>query len=321
MKRREFTAASLALATTVTLPTIAWAEGSNNAADFPFTMKRMDIMGSEMAYVDEGAGDPVVFFHGNPTSSYLWRNVIPHVTGSYRAIAADMIGMGHSDKPDLDYTYADHAAYLHGLLNALDLKNATLVLHDWGGALGFDWAMKNPERVRAIAYMETVAPPVMPFESYDAMGPFGELFQAWRTEGVGEKLILEDNMFIDEVLAKQSTLTPLSPEVVAHYNSYYPDAASRKPLLVWPREVPIGGVPEATTALTGKIAEFMTTSDLPKLTFAVTPGAIAPPPAIEWMKANVPNLTVIELGDGLHFIQEDYPDEIGQGLVKWMETL
>ena len=317
MNRREFAVASLALAA-FSLPNMASAE---SGAAFPYEMKRMEILGHEMAYVDEGAGDPVIFFHGNPTSSFLWRNVIPHVTETHRAIAADMIGMGQSDKPDLAYTYADHAAHLHGLLDALDLGNATLVLHDWGGALGFDWAMQNPDRVKAIAFMETIAPPAMPFESYEAMGPFGELFRAWRTDGVGEKMILEDNMFIDEILAKQAVATPLSDEVLAHYNSYYPDAQSRTPLLAWPREVPIGGEPAETTELTRRIADYLTTSDLPKLTFHVTPGALAPPPAIAWMKANVPNLTVIHLGPGLHFIQESYGPEIGQGLADWLTTL
>ncbi len=317
MNRRDFLASTAAL-TAFGLPQTTFAGGS---ADFPFTMKTKQIMGQTMAYVDEGNGDPVVFFHGNPTSSYLWRNIIPAVTGTHRAIAADMIGMGQSAKPDLAYTYGDHAAYLHGLLDALDLQNATLVLHDWGGALGFDWAMKNPDRVKAISFMETIAPPAMPFASYEAMGPFGDLFKAWRTPDIGEKMILEDNMFVNEILAKVGVKTPLTPEVIAHYNSYYPDAKSRAPLLEWPRQVPIGGVPEQTTALTQRIAKFLTTSDLPKLLFHVTPGALAPPEAVAWMQENVPNLTTTHLGEGTHFIQEDYPTEIGQGLVDWLATL
>ncbi|MGH1416163.1 MAG: haloalkane dehalogenase [Pelagimonas sp.] len=317
MNRRDFLATTVGLAS-IGLPRITVAAGS---ADFPFTMKTQQIMGQTMAYVDEGAGDPVVFFHGNPTSSYLWRNIIPAVTGTHRAIAADMIGMGQSGKPDLAYTYADHAAYLHGLLDALDLQNATLVLHDWGGALGFDWAMKNPDRVKAISYMETIAPPAMPFANYEAMGPFGDLFKAWRTPGVGEKMILEDNMFVNEILAKFGVKTPLTPDVIAHYNSYYPDAKSRAPLLEWPRQVPIGGLPEQTTALTHEIAKFLTTSDLPKLLFHVTPGVLAPPEVVAWMQENVPNLSTIDLGEGAHFIQEDYPTEIGQGLADWLATL
>ncbi|MEX0284499.1 MAG: haloalkane dehalogenase [Paracoccaceae bacterium] len=317
MNRREFMKTTTALAA-ITLPLPAW---SGVAPAEPFAKKTMKVLGHDMAYVDEGAGDPVVFFHGNPTSSYLWRGIVPAVTPTHRAIAADMIGMGDSAKPALDYTYQDHAAHLHGLLDALDLQNATLVLHDWGGALGFDWAMQNPDRVRAIAYMETIAPPVMPFPSYEAMGPFGDMFKAWRTPGIGEKMILEDNMFINEVLGKIAVGTPLSDDVLSAYNRYYPDAASRAPLLEWPRQVPIGGEPAYTTDLTHRIADFLTTSELPKLLFHVTPGALVPPDAAEWMKANVPNLTTIHLGPGAHFIQEDYPTEIGRGLADWLKTI
>ena len=318
MNRRHFLATTAAI-TSLGLAQVSFAKG---AADFPFTMKTKEVLGQTMAYVDEGTGDPVVFFHGNPTSSYLWRNIIPAVSGTHRAIAADMIGMGQSDKPaDLAYTYDDHAAHLHGLLDALDLQNATLVLHDWGGALGFDWAMKNPDRVKAIAFMETIAPPAMPFASYEAMGELGQLFQAWRTPGVGEKMILEDNMFINEILGKVGVATPLDAATLAHYNSYFSDAAQRAPLLEWPRQVPIGGQPARTTDLTNEIAGFLTTSQLPKLLFHVTPGAITPPEAVEWLKANVPNLTTIHLGPGAHFIQEDYPAEIGQGLADWLQQI
>lgn len=315
MRRRDFMGGTAALA--MALP---WPLRAAPAA-MPFEKTYHEVLGHQMARVDVGDGAPVVFLHGNPTSSYLWRNVIPAVLPNHRAIAPDMIGMGDSDKPALAYTYADHAAHLHGLLDDLDLRDVVLVLHDWGGALGFDWAMQNPDRVRAIAFMETIAPPAMPFASYAAMGPLGELFQAWRTPGIGEKMILEENFFINEVLGKIGVRTPLSSEVLAHYNSYYPDAASRAPLLAWPREVPIGGQPEATTALIHRIAAFLTTSDLPKLLFHVTPGAIIPPEAVGWLQANVPNLKTLHLGPGQHFIQEDYPTEIGQGLADWLATL
>ncbi|KAJ55844.1 hypothetical protein ACMU_08710 [Actibacterium mucosum KCTC 23349] len=312
MQRRTLLKSLLASTTLAAMPALA-------APQTPFPKSFLAVNGHRMAYVDHGEGRPVVFLHGNPTSSYLWRNIIPHLPAGHRAIAPDLIGMGDSAKPDIDYTYADQAAHLHGLLDALDLTDVVLVIHDWGGALGFDWAMQNPDRVSAIAFMETVAPPAMPFESYEAMGEFaGGLFKAWRTPGVGEEMILQGNMFVDEILGKQAVLTPLSPEVLAQYNSYYPDAASRKPQLVWPREVPIGGEPAATTQLTRDIAAFMTSSDLPKLLFHVTPGALIPPPAVEWMQANVPNLETIHLGPGAHFIQEDYPDEIGTGIAAWL---
>ncbi len=314
MKRRTFLASTAAVSLVPALPRAA-------GHDFPYAKKTAEIEGSTMAYVDEGAGRPVVFLHGNPTSSYLWRGIIPFATDTHRAIAPDMIGMGDSAKPAIKYTYDDHARHLHGLLDSLDLQDVVLVIHDWGGALGFDWAMQNPDRVSAIAFMETVAPPVMPFPSYEAMGPFGDLFKAWRTAGVGEKMILDENMFIDQVLGQMGVKTPLSPEVLAVYNSYYPDAASRAPLLQWPREVPIAGEPANVVALTNEIAGFLTTSELPKLLFHVTPGAITPPEAVEWMKANVPNMQDVHLGEGAHFIQEDYPTEIGQALADWLKTV
>lgn len=312
MQRRSLLKALAAGTALAALPAMAGAPAT------PFPKSFRQVNGHRMAYVDHGAGRPVVFLHGNPTSSYLWRNIIPHLPDGHRAIAPDLIGMGDSAKPDLDYVYADHAAHLHGLLDALDLTDVVLVIHDWGGALGFDWAMQNTDRVSAIAFMETVAPPVMPFASYEAMGPFGDLFKAWRTAGVGEKMILDDNMFVNEMLGKQGVLTPLSPETVAQYNSYYPDAASRKPQLQWPREVPIGGEPAETTALTQRIAGFLTETKLPLLLFHVTPGAIMPQQAVDWLKGNTNNLETIHLGPGAHFIQEDYPDEIGGGLAEWL---
>lgn len=317
MNRRHFLASTGASALALATPAPALAA----LPDFPWAKNHLKIDGHKMAYVDNGTGRPVIFLHGNPTSSYLWRGVLPYVETANRVIAPDMIGMGDSDKPDLAYTYDDHARHLHGLLDALNLSDAVLVLHDWGGALGFDWAMQNTDRVAAIAYMETIAPPVMPFDSYEAMGPLGDMFKAWRTPGVGEKMILEDNMFINEVLGKIGVAAPLSAETLAAYNSYYPDAASRAPLLAWPREVPIGGEPANTVSLTNRIADFLTTDDRPKLLFHVTPGAITPPEAVEWMQANVSNLTTIHLGPGAHFIQEDYPDEIGIALAEWIATL
>ncbi|MEP2782763.1 MAG: haloalkane dehalogenase [Pseudoruegeria sp.] len=316
MNRRNFmtTTAAIGAVNLATLLPVAAGDAS-----VKYRKKIANIHDSKMAYVDEGAGDPIVFFHGNPTSSYLWRNVMPHLQDTHRVIAPDLIGMGDSGKPDIAYKYANHAAYLHRLLDSLDLKNATLVLHDWGGPLGFDWAMKNPDRIRALVYMETITPPSMPFESYETMGPFGDLFKAWRTEGVGEKMILQDNMFITEVLGKIGVFTPLKAEVLAEYNRYYPTPESRAPILQWPREVPIAEIPANTVALTRNIGTFLTTSDLPKLLFHATPGALYTPKVVAWHKANVPNLTTVDLGNGVHFLQEDHPDAIGTGISDWLE--
>jgi haloalkane dehalogenase len=313
MNRRDF------LATTVAT-TALWAGtgaiASNTA--MPFQKSNMTILGHQMAYVDEGTGRPVVFLHGNPTSSYLWRNIIPFVTHGHRAIAPDLIGMGDSSKPDLDYTYTDHAAHLHGFLDALDLKDAVLVLHDWGSALGFDWAAKNPNRVSAIAFMEAIVPPAMPFPSLEAMGPFEELFRNLRTAGVGEQMVLQDNFFIEFILRELGVAKRLSDDVMAHYRAPYPTPESRKPLLQWPREIPIAQSPKpAFDAVTGYIP-WLVSSDIPKLLLHVEPGALIPPQAVDWLKANMTNLDTVFLGPGAHFIQEDYPDQIGTALADWL---
>src|SRR5262245_7527658 len=168
------------------------------SADFPFAVRHVQVHGARMAYVDEGSGDPVVFLHGNPTSSYLWRNVIPHVRGSSRCIAPDLIGMGRSDKPDLPYRFADHARYLAAFLDALGLRRLTLVVHDWGSALGFDWATRHQDRVRGLAFMEAIISPVESWAQFPEA--VRELFQALRTPGVGERMVLDENVFIERVL-------------------------------------------------------------------------------------------------------------------------
>ncbi len=297
---------------------------SLGAAAFPLPSlagsekKRMSVLGSEMAYVDTGSGRPIVFLHGNPTSSYLWRGIIPHVSDTHRAIAPDMIGMGDSDKPAIAYTYKDHEEHLFGLLDALDLQDAVLVIHDWGGALGFHYARTRPDRIGAIAFMETVGGPAIPFESYEAMGDFAELFRNFRTEGVGEKIVLEDNMFINQLLGKMLVATPLSEEALAEYNRYYPTAESRAPVLQWPREIPIGGEPAYATGVVQANNAWLMESDMPKLLFYAEPGAIIPPEAAEWLAANVPNLETAFVGAGVHYIQEDHPDMIGETLADWL---
>src|SRR5262245_55243955 len=198
------------------------------SAAFPFERHYINVHGSRIAYVDEGRGDPILFLHGNPTSSYLWRNIIPHVTGVGRCIAPDLIGMGASDKPDIDYRFVDHARYVEGFIDALGLDHVTLVVHDWGSALGFDWAMRHPSRVRAIAFMEAILTPV---PSWDQFSPTGrELFQKLRTPGVGEEMVLEHNLFVEQILPA-AVVRGLTPAEMAHYRAPFADRAARKPTL------------------------------------------------------------------------------------------
>jgi haloalkane dehalogenase len=288
------------------------------SADFNLPVRHVDVHGSRMAFVDEGQGDPILFLHGNPTSSYLWRNVIPHLRGLGRCIAPDLIGMGRSDKPDLAYRFSDHARYIDGFITALGLSRITFVIHDWGSALGFDWAMRHPDAVRGLAFMEAILTPVASWEQFSPAGR--ELFQSFRTPGVGETLILEQNIFVERVLPG-GVARGLTDEEMAQYRAPFPDRASRKPVLAWPREIPIEGQPADVVELVSRYRDALCRSPVPKLLFTVEPGILTPAPMVAWCRANLPSLEVVELGRGLHYLQEDHPHAIGQRLAEWVARL
>jgi haloalkane dehalogenase len=289
------------------------------SAEFPFEKKTAAVRGSTIAYVDEGTGPIVLFLHGNPTSSYLWRNIIPYVvTAGYRAVAPDLIGMGDSGKPKIGYTFDEHAAYLDAFIETTGLKNITLVIHDWGSALGMRYARLNPDNVRALAFMEAIIPPAFPVPSYEAMGEIGEMFRALRTEGVGEDMILTKNFFVEEVLSKRGVVRGLTEQEMEYYRAPYPTPESRLPTLQWPRELPIAGHPKATHDAIIANGAWLIGSEIPKLYFYVTPGALNPEPVVQWVVANVPNLETRFLGRGAHYLQEDHPHEIGAGIADWL---
>jgi haloalkane dehalogenase len=288
------------------------------SAAFPFELRYADVHGARMAYVDEGSGDPIVFLHGNPTSSYLWRNVIPHLHGLGRCIAPDLIGMGHSDKPAIEYRFVDHARYVEGLIEKLGLDRITLVVHDWGSALGFDWAMRHPERVRALAFMEAILAPVPSWEQFSPAGR--EIFQRLRTPGVGEAMVLDENMFVEQLLPG-SVVRKLSAEEMAHYRAPFATREARKPTLAWPRQIPIAGEPADVVAIVSRYREELMRSPLPKLLFTVEPGVLVPAPLVAWCQASLPNLEVVSLGHGLHFVQEDHPHAIGEQLAAWLRRV
>jgi haloalkane dehalogenase len=282
------------------------------------TNASISVLGSTLRYVDQGHGDPIVFLHGNPTSSYLWRNVIPHLRGLGRCIAPDLIGMGASDKPELAYRFADHARYLAAFLDALDLSRITLVVHDWGSALGLDWAMRHPDRVRAIALMEAIITPVESWAQFPAA--VRDVFLALRTPGVGERMIFDDNVFLEQLLPG-SVVRRLTDDELAHYRAPFARPETRRPMLAWPRELPIAGEPADVVAIVATYRDALTRSPIPKLLFAVEPGALMPPPVVAWCRAHLPALEVIELGAGVHYVQEDHPDAIGRGLASWLARL
>ena len=289
------------------------------SADFPFDKKTLSVLGSQMSYVDEGTGPTVLFLHGNPTSSYLWRNIIPYVTAAgYRAVAPDLIGMGDSGKPDIGYTFGEHAAYLDAFIKKADLKDITLVVHDWGSALGMRYARLNPENIQGLAFMEAIIPPAFPAPSYEAMGEAGNMFKALHTEGVGEEMILENNFFVEQVLPKMGVARGLTDAEMVHYRAPYSTKQSRLPILQWTREIPIAGQLKTTHDVVTDNGAWLTSSSVPKLYFYASPGAINPAPVVEWVTGNVPNLETHFLGKGAHFLQEDHPALIGTGIADWL---
>ena len=285
--------------------------------DFPFESKYIEVHGSRMHYVEEGSGDPVLFLHGNPTSSYLWRNVIPHVSPLARCIAPDLIGMGKSDKPDLEYRFVDHSKYVEGFIEALGLRNITFVIHDWGSALGFHYAHRHENNVGGLAFMEAMVRPL----TWDEFPEEGrQIFQSFRTPGVGEQMILENNAFVEQLLPF-SILRKLTDEEMNRYREPYPDPQSRKPTWRWPNEVSIDGEPADVTEIVQAYSEWFGKSDVPKLLLYAQPGALVQGPMVEWCRKNMRNLETVDIGAGSHFVQEDHPHEIGEAIAEWYRGL
>ncbi len=290
-------------------------------AAFPYQKKTAEVDGLTMAYVDEGEGDAIVFLHGNPTSSYLWRNVMPHLADQGRIVAPDLIGMGDSDKlPDSgadSYTFVEHRAYLDGLFAQLDLGHrVTLVIHDWGSALGFDWARRNPDSVLGIAYMEAIVCPIEDWSSWPEAAT--RIFKGMRSEA-GEEMVLEKNLFVEAILPG-SVIRELTDEEMAVYRAPYVDGGeTRRPTLTWPRQIPIEGVPADVTRIVDDYARWLASSEVPKLLIKAEPGAILNGPQLEFCRS-WPNQTEVEVV-GNHFCQEDSPDEIGTAIASWRRGL
>jgi haloalkane dehalogenase len=278
------------------------------AAD-PHPRRRVPVLDTELSYVEVGSGDPIVFLHGNPTSSYLWRNIIPHVATLGRCLAPDLAGMGASGPmPGGGYRFADHVRYLDAWFEALDLRRKViLVLHDWGSALGFHWARRHPERVQALAYMEAI---VQPRAWEDFPDGRDAMFRALRSER-GEAMVLEQNFFIETVLPK-SVLRPLGEAEMAAYRAPFPTPASRLPTLVWPRQLPIAGEPAEVVAVVEDYGAWLARSELPKLCITAEPGAILRGRALEFCRT-WPNQREVSVR-GIHYVQEDSPQEIGAAL-------
>ncbi len=290
------------------------------AADERYAKRRIPVLDRTMACVDVGSGDPIVFLHGNPTSSYLWRNVIPHLEGLGRCIAPDLIGMGDSEKLEPSgperYRFVEHRRYLDALLDALGVRaNVTLVVHDWGSALGFDWANRHRDAVKGIAYMEAIVRPLT-WAEWPAVAR--SLFQAFRSPA-GEQMILEQNVFVERVLPG-SILRKLSDAEMAVYRRpFATPGESRRPTLTWPRQIPIEGEPADVTAIVNDYGTWLAESRVPKLFIDADPGAILVGAQRECCRS-WPNQTEVRVR-GVHFVQEDSPDEIGAAIADWRRAL
>ena len=285
------------------------------AAD-PHPRRHARVLDTEIAYVDTGRGDPVVFLHGNPTSSYLWRNIIPHVAREHRCLAPDLVGMGDSGKaPSGSYRFVDHARYLDAWFDAVGLtRDVTLVVHDWGSALGFHWARRYPDRVRGLAYMEALVRPVTWAEWPDAAR---KIFQAMRSPA-GEEMVLQKNVFVERILPA-SVLRGLTEDEMAVYRRPYREPGeSRRPTLTWPREIPIDGEPPDVVAIADAYARWLSQSDKPKLFVNAEPGTILTGAQREFCR-RWPNQQEVTVR-GSHFIQEDSPAEIGQAIAAFLRT-
>lgn len=290
------------------------------SGDERYEKKQATILGRTMCYIEVGDGDPIVFLHGNPTSSYLWRNIMPHLTDLGRCLAPDLIGMGDSDKLDNSgpgaYRFVDHRRYLDALFEHLDLtQNVVFVVHDWGSALGLDWANRHRDRVQGLAYMESIVRPLTWAEWPDAAK---KVFQGFRSPD-GEAMVLQKNVFVERVLPG-SILRQLSADEMAVYRRPYQNPGEdRRPTLTWPREIPIDGEPADVTDIVASYSQWLAASDVPKLFVNADPGAILTGPQREFCR-QWPNQEEITVS-GSHFIQEDSPDDIGQSLARFVTRL
>ncbi len=282
------------------------------------SLPKLSVLGSEMAYREAGSRDAPValFLHGNPTSSYIWRNIIPLVAPVAHCIAPDLIGFGQSGKPDLAYRFEDQALYLDAFLAKMGVGSAYLVAQDWGTALAFHLAERRPDFVRGLAFMEFVRP-FPTWEEFTRGSRGREIFRKFRTPGEGEKLILEDNVFVERVLPGGMRHT-LTDEEMAVYRAPFPTPQSRKPTWAFPNEIPIAGEPADVTATMERAHAALAASTYPKLLFAADPGALVSPAFAEELARKLHDCRFVKLGDGIHFLQEDHPETIGRSVAAFI---
>ena len=277
----------------------------------------VEVDGVRMHYLEQGEGEPIVFLHGNPASSYLWRNVMPHLAAHGRCIAPDLVGMGASGKPDIDYRFVDHYAYLAGFLRALELERVTLVVHDWGSALGFHYLAEHAGNVRAIAFLEAI---LAPSRWADFPREFRLAFRLMRAPGIGWVIVSVLNQFVEGILPR-AVVRRLTPAEMAHYRATFPTITSRRPVRRWPCEIPIEGHPVDVNAAVERYNAVLRGSPIPKLLLHARPGGIVREREVAWCRDNLSNLETVDVGRGIHFLQEDNPHAVGRAIAEWYARL
>lgn len=280
--------------------------------------KMVEVNGSKMHYLEQGEGDIILFLHGMPTSSYLWRNIIPTVSKQARCIAPDLIGMGASDKPDLDYTVFDHIRYIDGFIEALGLKNITLVMHGWGSVIGFDYARRHENNIKALAFFESHVRPTTDWNMLSL--PVQQFASLLARPGAAYRAVVEQNYLVKKLLPR-GVISPLSAEDLAVYQKPFVSSESRKPLWQYVQELPIGKGSDEVVELISQYSHWLEKTPIPKLMMYAIPGFITTVATVQWARDHMENIELVGLDDVLHFAQESVPDLFSQKLCEWYKSL
>ncbi len=289
------------------------------SSNYPFTTKNVAILDSNISYIDEGKGNPILFLHGIPAWNYTWRNIIPTLAKQGRCIAPDLIGLGCSGKPDnIEYTLFDHIRYIEDFINTLGLKQVTLVMHAWGSVVGFDYARRNAHNVKAMAFAEAHLRPITDWNMLSL--PIQELASVRQTTDQGYHAIVNDNYYVNTVLSN-SILRRLSAEEMKNYRAPFTLPGSTKPLWQYCQEFPLGGASTPVTEVIADYSDWLQQTTIPKLMMYSIPGYLTTIDTIQWARANLPNINLVDVGDGLHYPQEENPDIFTEQLGLWLNEL
>ncbi len=320
ISQRNLTLATLFIVTSI-LSTVA--QKKKISSEFPYDSKYIEVKGSKMHYIEEYADKTdenqltFLFIHGNPTSSYLWRNIIPYVKGKGKVVAFDLIGMGKSDKPDLDYTFKDHIGYVDEFIRLKKLKNIVLVVHDWGSALGFNYASQHEDNIKGMVFMEAFTMAELKWKDFNIAERF--LFKRFRHPKRGHRMNAKNNFFVKTLLPVLGTKRRLSKKEKAYYKAPFPTVESRKPVEMWPKEIPIEGLPVESTKIVKKFNAWLEQTTIPKLLLYAKPGMVIKKKEVARVKRTFKNLEGVYIGKGVHFVQEDHPHEIGKAIKEWLK--